>query len=87
MYTLSQIRSGINALRRKYAKELAIYRLRQLAEELCDQWAAAVARQETGARTPHPHPAGQPGALQLLRLYGPAPLPATLPPGEPLPPA
>ena len=52
MYTLSQIRSGINALRRKYAREIAIYRLRQLAEELCDQWAVAVADKQPA---PEPH--------------------------------
>ena len=39
--TLSQIRNRIQALQLKYAKELAVYRLRRQAEEICDQWERA----------------------------------------------
>ena len=41
--SLSQIRNRINALRRKYALPLAVYRLRPLAEEFSQQWAVAEA--------------------------------------------
>ncbi len=41
--SLSQIRNRINALRRKYAIPLTVYRLRPLAEEFCQQWAVAQA--------------------------------------------
>ena len=41
--SLSQIRNRINALRRKYAIPLAVYGLRPLAEEFCQQWAVAQA--------------------------------------------
>lgn len=43
MYTLSQIRNRVETLKRKYAKELAIYRLRRLAENISNDWAIAVA--------------------------------------------
>ncbi len=41
--SLSQIRNHINALRRKYALPLAVYHLRPLAEEFCQQWSVAQA--------------------------------------------
>ena len=50
--TLSQIRREIEALKRKYAKELAILRLRRQAEEICDQWERAVNEQQD---PPQPH--------------------------------
>ena len=43
MYTLSQIQRRVDVLKRKYAKELAIYRLRQLAESISNDWAVAIA--------------------------------------------
>ena len=43
MYTLSQIRQRVDSLKRKYAKELAIYHLRRLAEEISLEWSIAVA--------------------------------------------
>ena len=49
--TLSQIRNRINALCRKYARQLAVYRLRPLAEEISGQWAVDVA-----SRKPSPDP-------------------------------
>ena len=44
--TLSQIRNQVHSLQRKFAKELAVYRLRQLAEEIADDWAIATAEKE-----------------------------------------
>ena len=44
--TLSQIRNQIHQLQRQFAKELAVYRLRQLAEEIADEWEMAMADQE-----------------------------------------
>ena len=41
--TLSQIRNEIHRLQRQFAKELAVYRLRQLAEEIADEWELAMA--------------------------------------------
>ena len=41
MPTLSQLRRSIDALKRKYAKELAVVRLRRLAEEHSLQWTYA----------------------------------------------
>ena len=38
MYTISQIRRRIDALKRKYAADLTIIRLRPLAEEYCLLW-------------------------------------------------
>ena len=51
MYTLSQLRRRVNALRRKYARDLAIVRLRPLAEDFSQEWAATVAD-----RRPAPRP-------------------------------
>ncbi len=51
--SLSQIRNRINALRRKYARELAACRLRRLADEFSQQWAAAVAERRPA---PESHP-------------------------------
>ncbi len=42
MYTLSQIRRQVDALKRKYATELTILRLRPLAEEYCFLWSEAM---------------------------------------------
>jgi len=36
--TLSQIRRRVNALKRKFAAELAIIRLRRIAEAVADDW-------------------------------------------------
>ena len=50
--TITQIRNQIHSLQRKFAKELAVYRLRQLAEEIADDWAIATAEAE---QLPQPH--------------------------------
>ena len=50
--TITQIRNQIHSLQRKFAKELAVYRLRQLAEEIADDWAIATAEEE---ELPQPH--------------------------------
>ena len=54
--TLSQIRNQIHSLRRKFANELAVFRLRHLAEEIADDWAIATAEGEQ-----------LPTALQVIR--------------------
>ena len=36
--TISQIRRRINALKRKFARELAIIKLRRIAESVADDW-------------------------------------------------
>ena len=36
--TLSQIRRRVNALKRKFARELAIIKLRRIAEAVSDDW-------------------------------------------------
>ena len=51
--TLSQIRNQINALQRKYAKELAVYRPRPLAEDFSQQWAVALSNRQLA---PQPQP-------------------------------
>ena len=43
MYTLSQIRRRVDALKRKYASDLTVIRLRPLAEEYCLLWSEALA--------------------------------------------
>ena len=50
--TITQIRNQVHSLQRKFAKELAVYRLRQLAGEIADDWAIATAE---GEQLPHPH--------------------------------
>ena len=52
MYTLSQLRRQIDALQIKYAKELAIYRLRPITEQISNDWARAVADRQP---VPEPH--------------------------------
>ena len=42
MYTLSQIRRRVDALKRKYASDLTVIRLRPLAEEYCLLWTEAL---------------------------------------------
>ena len=39
--TLSQMRSRVNTLQRKFALALSVVRARRLAEKLCNEWAAA----------------------------------------------
>ena len=51
--SLSQIRNAIDALCRKYAIPLAIYRLRPLAEEFSQQWSVAEADRKPA---PESHP-------------------------------
>ncbi len=58
--TISQIRNQTHSLQRKFARELAVYRLSQLAQEIADDWAVAVADKE---ELPQPH--------QVVRLVGP----------------
>ena len=43
MYTLSQIRRRVDALKRKYAAELTVIKLYPLAEDFCLLWTCAVA--------------------------------------------
>ncbi len=52
MYGLSQIRSRINALRRKMALEISVVRLEPVADEFCYQWDRARAE---GRPAPHWH--------------------------------
>ena len=42
MYTLSQIRRRVDALKRKYASDLTVIRLRPLAEDYCLLWTEAM---------------------------------------------
>ena len=49
MYTLSQIRTRVNALKRKYALELQIHRIHRIAEDFSLRWVRAV-----GDRQPLP---------------------------------
>ena len=46
--TLSQLRTQVDTLCRKYAVELEVYRLRPLAQELCDEMAEAVTGPKPG---------------------------------------
>ena len=52
MYTMSQIRRRVDALKRKYASELTIIRLRPLAEEYCLLWTEALSE---GSEPPDSH--------------------------------
>ena len=36
--TISQIRARVNALKRRFARELAIIKLRPIAESVADNW-------------------------------------------------
>ena len=49
--TLSSLRRQVDALMRKYARKLAIYRLRPVADQICQLWAIAVAKKQP---TPDP---------------------------------
>ena len=53
MYSLSEIRRQVDALRRRLAPELAVLRLRKLATEFCCQWDTAIANHQPA---PAPHP-------------------------------
>ncbi len=53
MTTLSQLRRRVDALQRKYARELAVVRLRRLAEEHSLQWTYATYQ---GRPLPQPQP-------------------------------
>ena len=67
MYAL---RSRVNALRRRMALELAVVRLRRLAQEYCVQWTVAVS---DGRAVPDPIPLSEgwstldSGSLRLWR--------------------
>ena len=53
MSSLSQLRSRVNALRRKMALPLAIVRVRRMASDYCHRWFVAESNHET---LPDPHP-------------------------------
>ena len=46
MYGLSDLRRRVDAILRKYAKEVAVVRLRRLSQEFSTQWTVAVAEQQ-----------------------------------------
>ena len=79
MLTLSQLRRRVDALKRKYAKELAVVRLRRLADQYSQQWACDISDRK-------PAPQSQPFIRQIAQsgyrlqdLCGPRHLPETLP--------
>ena len=68
--TLSQLRRQVDSLLRKYAVELAEYRLRPFANEYCDHWEKLVAENQ-----PPPGPSRLFGKLpgqDSLRRFFPA---------------
>ena len=79
MYTLSQFRRRVNALRRKYARELAIVRLRPLAEDFSQEWAATLADRRPAPRPQPFNPAPGPTRLPPPHLHSPAPILGALP--------
>ena len=64
--TIAQIRNEIHRMQRKFAKELAVYRLRQLAQEIADDWAIAT---DNGEKLPQPHQVVQRIAREGHRLW------------------
>ncbi|MYC29251.1 MAG: hypothetical protein F4X65_04070 [Chloroflexi bacterium] len=66
--TLSQIRNQVHSLQRQFAKDLAVFRLRQLAEEIADDWETSMAEKE---ELPQPHQVVQRVAAQghILKTY------------------
>ena len=50
--TLAQIRNQLRQMQRKFARELAVLRLRQIAEKIADDWTIATAEKEP---LPQPH--------------------------------
>ena len=66
--TLSQIRNQVNSLERKFAKELAVFRLRRIAEEIANDWEISMAEKE---QLPQPHQVVQRVARQghLLKTW------------------
>ena len=44
--SLSQLRSQVNAIKRKLVRELRVVRARRVAEDYCDLWASLVARKK-----------------------------------------
>ena len=75
--TISQLRNQINRWERKFARELAVYRLRQLAEQIADDWTVATAEKEP---LPNPiqvvqrPPQADPPGLSLQDLHEPEPV-------------
>ncbi len=60
MLTLSQLRRRVDALKRKYAKELAVVRLRRLADQYSQQWACDISDRK-------PAPQSQPFIRQIAQ--------------------
>ena len=50
--TLAQIRNQLRQMQRKFARELAVFRLRQIAEKIAEDWTIATAEKEP---LPQPH--------------------------------
>ena len=67
--TLSEIRRRVDALKRKFARELAIIKLRRIAEAVADDWDS---RRSPG--TARRHPAHCQGRLPPAHLRPPLPL-------------
>ena len=64
MATYAQLRSRVDALMRKYATELKLYRLRPVAADFCDEMAATV----TGDKRPPAKPLTDWGLLLIRRI-------------------
>ena len=64
MATYAQLRSRVDALMRKYAAELKLYRLRPVAADFCDEMAATV----TGDNRPPAKPLTAWGLLLIRRI-------------------
>ena len=79
MTTLSQLRRRVDALKRKYARELAVVRLRRQAEEFSHRWARDVADRKPAPQSQTLHPANRRERLPAQDLYVPRHLPGTLP--------
>lgn len=62
--TLSQIRSQVETLKRKYADELEVYRLQPIAQQFCDDLARAV----TGRKLGRPRSIGEWAEIFYRRL-------------------
>ena len=67
--TLSQLRRQLNSLRRKFAVQITVYRLRRHCDQYCEEW------RETVEKDPHNPPEAStlfrrlPGSDSLLKLY------------------
>ena len=78
MSEINELKRRVRTLQRKFARELAEYRLGLICDDLCERWFAAMVQPQALARNPALHQAGDGRRLPASALGRSQQLPAGL---------